>query len=174
MDVLGKEFAIVLLSDIGCLEELPETQDTITANARQKANYVWDNYQAPCFADDSGLEVETLDGAPGVYSAHYAGHQRNSDDNIQLVLKNLKGQAHREAQFRTVIALRLPEGEWIFEGIVKGSILTHPRGKGGFGYDPVFLPQGSSKTLAEMSMEEKNKISHRAIAVSKLAEFLRK
>ena len=173
MAVLGSEFPILSLKDIGCEEEIPETQDTIPGNARQKADYVWEHYKVSCFADDTGLEVEALEGAPGVYSARYAGPQRDSADNMRLLLLNLKGNKERKAQFRTVIALRMPEGEWIFEGVIKGSILTSPRGAGGFGYDPLFLPQGSAQTLAEMSMEEKNKISHRALAVKQLADFLR-
>ena len=149
-----------------------ETQETIAGNAYQKAKYVWDHYDFPCFADDTGLEVAALGGAPGVYSARYAGPQRSSEHNIDLLLKNLDGQKHREAQFRTVISLVLPQGEWKFEGIVEGIILQERRGAGGFGYDPVFLPKGTEKTLAQMTMEEKNIISHRAIAVKKLAEFV--
>jgi XTP/dITP diphosphohydrolase len=174
MAVLGKEFSILSLKDIGCEEEIPETQNTIPGNARQKSDYVWDHYKISCFADDTGLEVKALDGAPGVYSARYAGPQRNSVDNMNLLLQNLQGNENREAQFRTVIALRMPKGEWIFEGIIKGSIMNSPRGSGGFGYDPIFLPQGSTLTLAEISMEEKNKISHRGQAVKLLADFLRR
>ena len=172
MAVLGGSIQLQTLNDIGCKEELPETQSTIAGNASQKSAYVWDHYKIPCFADDTGLEVEALSGSPGVYSARYAGPQRNSEDNITLLLKNLEHVDNRQAQFRTVISLRLAQGEWLFEGIVKGSIISKRSGQGGFGYDPVFLPDGHSKTLAEMTMGEKNKISHRAIAVRKLTEFL--
>ena len=172
MAILGGSIPLLTLREIGCEEELSETQETIAGNACQKAKYVWDEYNVPCFADDTGLEVAALGGAPGVYSARYAGPQRSSDDNIDLLLKNLDGQTHREAQFRTVISLVMPQGEWMFEGIVEGIILQERRGSEGFGYDPVFLPKGTWKTLAQMTMEEKNSISHRAIAVKKLAEFL--
>lgn len=165
-------FSLLTLKDIGCEEELPETQDTIVGNAQQKARYVWEHYGIPCFADDSGLEVEALNGAPGVISAMYAGSQRSHDDNIRLLLKNLDGHENRAAQFRTVIALVLPQGEWIFEGILKGEILLERRGSGGFGYDPIFLPIGFSRSLAELTMEEKNRISHRWQAVQKLSTFL--
>lgn len=173
MAVLGNEFPILSLLQIGCKEEIPETQDTIAGNAKQKADYIWDRYHIACFADDTGLEVESLNGAPGVYSARYAGPQRDSNNNIRLLLQNLHGNIHRAAQFRTVIALRFPDGEWIFEGILKGNIRISPRGTGGFGYDPVFIPEGSTRTLAEMTMEEKNKVSHRALAVKQCVDFLR-
>jgi XTP/dITP diphosphohydrolase len=173
MAVLGKDFRLLTLAQIGCDAELPETQATIAGNATQKAKYVWDHFHFPCFADDSGLEVDALGGRPGVDSAHYAGAHRNSDDNINMVLAELEGIERRGAQFRSVISLFLPGGEWSFEGILRGSILTHRNGHGGFGYDPVFLPDGSDKTLAEMTMDEKNAISHRGIAVRKLAAFLK-
>lgn len=172
MGVLGGAFHLLTLRDIGCEEELPETRDTIQDNARQKAEYVWEKYRIACFADDTGLEVESLNGAPGVHSAYYAGSQRSAADNMNLLLKNLERSENRRAQFRTVISLIMPQGKWNFEGIVKGMVLEHPRGTGGFGYDPIFLPDGSSKTLAEMTLSEKNRISHRAVAVSKLSEFL--
>ena len=174
MAVLGSEFPILSLQDIGCEEDIPETQDTIPGNARQKAETIWDRYRIACFADDTGLEVEALEGAPGVYSARYAGPQRNSQDNMKLLLRNLQDKNNRSAQFRTVIALRTAKEERLFEGILKGSILTSPRGSAGFGYDPVFLPQESASTLAEMSMDEKNIVSHRAKAVKQLADFLRR
>ena len=172
MAVLGGTFQLVTLAEVGCTEELPETQETIAGNAYQKAAYVWNHYKIPCFADDTGLEVEALGGAPGVFSARYAGPQRNSKDNLNLLLKKMERIRNREAQFRTVISLILPQGEWFFEGIVKGVILTESRGTAGFGYDPVFQPHASVKTLAEMSMQEKNEISHRALAVKQLAGFL--
>lgn len=172
MAVLGGTFQLLTLANVGCKEELPETQETIAGNAYQKAAYIWNLYKIPCFADDTGLEVGALDGAPGVFSARYAGPQRSSIDNINLLLKKMEGLHNREAQFRTVISLILPQGEWLFEGIVKGVILTEPKGTAGFGYDPVFQPHASDKTLAEMTMREKNEISHRALAVKKLAGFL--
>jgi len=170
---LGPGLELITLEEAGIVEELPETQDTLEGNARQKALYVFENYGVPCFADDTGLEVDSLQGAPGVFSARFAGPQRNSADNTRLLLEKLAGQPQRSAQFRSVIWLALPQGQWSFEGIVRGTILETPRGRGGFGYDPVFLPESSVKTLAEMNMEEKNAISHRGMAVRKLSEFLR-
>ncbi len=170
--IIGSPIQLVGLKEIGCFGELPETHDTIEDNAWEKARYVWSHYQVPCFADDSGLEVEALQGAPGVHSAIYAGPQRSAEDNMNLLLKNLLPHANRNAQFRTVIALCLPGKEIQFEGILSGSVLKAGRGVGGFGYDPLFLPSGFTKTLAEMTMEEKNAISHRAVAVRKLASFL--
>ncbi len=172
MVVLGNAFHLLTLKEIGCREELPETSGTIPGNAMQKARFVWDRYHIPCFADDSGLEVDALNGRPGVDSAYYAGPQRDHEANMDRVLKELVSETDRGAQFRSVIALRLPDGEWTFEGIVRGRILERRKGTGGFGYDPLFLPDGFNKTLAEMTMEEKNHISHRGIAVRKLAIFL--
>jgi XTP/dITP diphosphohydrolase len=160
------------LSDIGCNEEIPETADTIEGNAVLKAKFVCDNYHLNCFADDSGLEVEALRGEPGVYSARYAGEPKNDENNIQKLLKNLKAFDNRNAQFKTVIALIMDGKEQLFEGIIKGKISSEKRGKNGFGYDPIFIPDGYDKTFAEMDLSEKNKISHRAIAVKKLIEFL--
>ncbi|MBL7859147.1 MAG: non-canonical purine NTP diphosphatase [Cyclobacteriaceae bacterium] len=171
--LLEPDFQILSLQEIGCHEELPETQDTIEGNSLQKAMYVFENYHYACFADDTGLEVEALHGAPGVYSARYAGEQRNSKDNITLLLKNLEHHSNRSARFKTVISLVGPEGIQTFEGIVKGTILTEERGTLGFGYDPVFQPEGYSKTFAEMSLEEKNQLSHRAIAMQQLVKFLK-
>ena len=165
---------VVSLAEIGCHEELPEERDTLEGNSLQKAEYVYKNYNMPCFADDTGLEVEVLNGAPGVYSARYAGEQRSAEDNMNLLLKNLFGKANRKAQFRTVITLIQPSGLHQFEGIVEGTVLEQRKGNGGFGYDPIFLPTGFSKTLAEMSMDEKNQISHRARAIEKLIEFLKR
>lgn len=171
---LGDAFRLVTLEEAGIADDLPETQDTLEGNARQKARHVFDRYHMACFADDTGLEVEALGGSPGVYSARYAGPQRSAEDNMSLLLRNLDGKPDRSARFRAVIHLVLPEGEWSFEGIVRGSILRERRGHGGFGYDPIFLPDNSTRTLAEMSLEEKDKISHRGIAIRKLAEFLRR
>jgi XTP/dITP diphosphohydrolase len=170
--ILKHGIVLKTLKDIGCNEELAEDQDTIEGNSFQKADYVFKNYHVDCFADDTGLEVESLNGAPGVISARYAGTQRNADDNIDLLLKNLSGKSNRRARFRTVITLILSGNVHTFEGIVNGTILTFRRGNDGFGYDPVFLPNGFDKTLAEMTMEEKNRISHRAMAVGKLSTFL--
>ena len=170
---LGNEFTLLSLEKIGCREELAEDQDTIEGNSLQKARYVFENYSEDCFADDTGLEIVALNGEPGVYSARYAGPQRNSEDNIDLVLKKLSGADNRSAQFRTVITLITKAGTHQFEGVVKGQIVTARKGAGGFGYDPVFLPDGFFKTLAEMTMEEKNQISHRGIAFQKLIAFLR-
>lgn len=171
--VSALNISITSLSDIGCTEELPETQDTIPGNSLQKAEYVFSHYHIACFADDTGLEVDALNGAPGVYSARYAGPQRNSRDNTALLLKNLEGTDNRGAQFRTVITLvGLEKDPVVFEGIVRGTIAKSPRGDGGFGYDPVFIPEGHTRTFAEMTMEEKNQMSHRALAVAKLVEFL--
>ena len=140
--------------------------------AIEKAAYVLKHFNLPCFADDTGLEVDALDGAPGVYSARYAGDQKNSEDNIRLLLENLSGRTDRKARFRTVITLLGLEGVQYFEGIVNGTILEDKRGSAGFGYDPVFQPDGYRKTMAEMTMEEKNLISHRALAVGKLVHYL--
>ena len=170
--VLGKTFELLTLREAGMKEELPETQNTLEGNALQKALYVFERYNLPCFADDTGLEVYALEGAPGVHSAYYAGPQRNSEHNIKLLLKNLSGITTRGAQFRTVVSLILPHGRWSFEGIIRGNILENVRGNSGFGYDPVFLPCNESKTLAEMTLDEKNQISHRAIAIRKLVEFM--
>jgi XTP/dITP diphosphohydrolase len=164
---------LLSLSDIGCDEELAEDQATIEGNSHQKAQYVFDHYQIACFADDTGLEVEALNGEPGVYSARYAGPQRNAEDNMQLLLKNLQGKKNLEARFRTVITLITPTGTHQFEGILNGTITFDKRGTQGFGYDPVFVPEGYTQTLAELDLTEKNKISHRARAVQKLVLFLK-
>lgn len=161
------------LAQIGCNEELPETQTTLEGNARQKAQYVFEHFEINCFADDTGLEVEALNGEPGVYSARYAGEQRNNLDNIKLLLEKLQGQSNRKARFRTIITLIL-DGEYFdFEGVVEGKITEEVRGKEGFGYDPVFVPDGYNKTFAEMTSEEKNQISHRGKAIEKLVAYLR-
>lgn len=171
--VIGHQFKVLSLDDINCKEELPETRDTLEGNSLQKAAYVLDHYGIPCFSDDTGLEVEALHGAPGVYSARYAGEQRSSEDNIRLLLKNLTGQQNRKARFRTVITLAGFEKEPLqFDGSVHGTILPEQRGHAGFGYDPVFMPDGYTETFAEMSLDKKNLLSHRAIAIKKLAAYL--
>jgi XTP/dITP diphosphohydrolase len=171
---LGKEFEIVSLEDIGCHEELPETGDKLEDNAFQKARYVKAHYGVDCFADDTGLEVEALDGAPGVYSGRFAGEPRSDDRNVNLLLERMVGKKDRKAAFRTIIALIMGEEEWAFEGKAEGELLEERSGQGGFGYDPIFRPQGYDKTFAELSMEEKNAISHRGKAVRLLAVFLKK
>lgn len=170
---LGSFFLIKNLEEIGCFEELPETQNTIEANSIQKARYVFDRYKVSCFADDTGLEVDVLKGEPGVYSARYAGDQRNSEDNIELLLLRLEGIENRKARFRTVITLAEADGISTFEGLVNGVILQEKRGAFGFGYDPIFQPDGFTKTFAEMSLAEKNLVSHRAIAGKKLIDFVK-
>ncbi|NER11954.1 non-canonical purine NTP diphosphatase [Leptobacterium flavescens] len=163
---------LLKLSDINCFEDIPETSDTIEGNAVQKADYIREHYELSCFADDTGLEVEALNGAPGVYSARYAGPQKSAEDNMNKLLEELKTSSNRKAQFKTVIALNIDGEQHLFEGICPGEIIDEKRGEKGFGYDPVFVPKGYTKTFAEMSLEEKAKISHRGIAVRKLIEFL--
>lgn len=171
--MLGEQYSIQSLEDIGCSEELPENQQTLEGNSEEKARYVYDHYGVDCFADDTGLEVSALNGAPGVYSARYAGPQRKSEDNILRLLEELEGKKDRTAQFRTVITLILSGQIHQFEGIVKGEIITTKTGTAGFGYDPVFKPEGYEQTFAEMDMETKNKISHRGRAIRQLVEFLK-
>ncbi len=171
--LLPSTFEIVSLEDIGCFEDIPETADTIEGNARQKADYVTQNYNLPCFADDSGLEVEALNGEPGVYSARYAGEPKNDDNNISKLLHQLRDKTNRKAQFKTVIALNINGQQHLFTGIIKGKIITSKQGKNGFGYDPVFVPEHSTQTFAELDLEEKSKISHRARAVQQLIAFLK-
>lgn len=169
--IVGDKFTIKSLSDIGCYDDIPETGETFQENARQKTDYLFAKYQLNCFGDDSGLEIDALDGAPGVYSARYSG-SRDMEKNINLVLERLKGKNHRTARFKTVISLFLNGQQHYFEGTIEGRIIAERRGEKGFGYDPIFVPQGYEQTFAEMSAEEKNTISHRAIAVQKLADFL--
>jgi XTP/dITP diphosphohydrolase len=170
--MLGNRFSLVTLKEIGCKEDIPETRDTISENSLQKAECIWDNYHVDCFADDTGLEVASLNDEPGVSSAHYAGPQRNADDNMDLLLKRLSSFTDRKAQFKTVITL-VRNGEYFqFEGSVPGNIILEKRGTQGFGYDPIFIPDGFDHTFAEMTMEEKGTISHRAIAFKKLVNFL--
>ncbi len=171
--LIPNSIEILSLNDIHCQEEIPETQATIEGNASQKAFYVYEKYSQNCFADDTGLEVEALDGQPGVLSARYAGEAKNANDNMDKVLLEMKGMSNRKARFKTVISLVINGKELQFEGIVDGTILTEKRGNSGFGYDPIFLPDGSSKSFAEMDLSEKNRISHRAIAVNKLVEYLK-
>ncbi|MEZ4803426.1 MAG: non-canonical purine NTP diphosphatase [Gelidibacter sp.] len=163
---------LLSLADIGCKEDIPETQDTIEGNAIQKAKYLKNNYGYDCFADDTGLEVEALNGEPGVYSARYAGEQRNSDDNMNKLLANLESHQNRKAQFKTVIALNLKGKLYTFTGICKGKITHEKHGNKGFGYDPIFKADGFDKTFAEISLEEKNSIGHRGKAVKQLIDFL--
>ena len=170
--ILGDSFELLSLKDINCTKELPETGNTLEANSLQKAQYLYDHYQVNCFADDSGLEVHALGGEPGVDSAHYAGPQRSHADNINLLLKNLTDETDRSAQFRTVITLIQNGKVSQFEGSIKGQIISELRGNEGFGYDPVFVPEGYTTTFAEMSLAEKGKISHRAKAFGKLVAFL--
>jgi XTP/dITP diphosphohydrolase len=168
---LGQNFEIVSLHQIGCFEELPETGDTLDQNAFQKARYVKDNYGVDCFADDTGLEVEALGGAPGVYSGRFAGEPRSDERNMDLLLNKMEGHRNRNARFRTVIALILEGQEFSFEGIAEGEILEKRKGTGGFGYDPIFKPQGYNRTFAELNLSEKNEISHRGKAVNSLINF---
>lgn len=170
--VLGDSYTLVTPRDCGVTEEIPETQPTLEGNALQKARYLYERTGLDCFADDTGLEVEALGGEPGVRSARYAGPGHDSERNMELLLRNMEGITDRRARFRTVISLILDGEEHLFEGIVGGVLLTVPRGTNGFGYDPIFVPDGYAETFAEMSDEAKNAISHRGRAVAKLAAFL--
>ena len=160
------------LNDIGYTKEIPETGTNLEQNALQKAYHVFSKLGVDCFADDTGLEVEALGGAPGVYSARYAGENASYDDNVNLLLKNLEGKENRKASFRTVIYLIFFGKKWLFEGVVNGTILSEKRGSSGFGYDPIFLLDGYDKTFAEMSLEEKNSLSHRSLAIRKMLNYL--
>ncbi|WP_109831365.1 non-canonical purine NTP diphosphatase [Reichenbachiella versicolor] len=171
--ILGNDFEVVGLTDIGCTEEIIEDGNTLEENSAIKARHVFSNYNIPCFADDTGLEVESLGGAPGVYSARYAGEPSNSQNNIKLLLQNLDGESNRTARFRTVITLIWNSEEIQFEGIVRGAIADSLKGTDGFGYDPIFIPEGQSRTFSEMSSNEKNAISHRGRAVAKLVDYLK-
>jgi XTP/dITP diphosphohydrolase len=171
--LLEPDFHVLSLEEIGCFKELAETEVTLEGNSLQKATYVYEHFHMPCFADDTGLEAEALSGAPGVFSARYAGDHRSSEDNIALLLKNLEGKPNRNAQFRTVITLIGLDGIQQFEGVSKGVILTEGRGTGGFGYDAVFQPEGFTKSMAEMTLQEKNLISHRSAATKKLIAYLK-
>lgn len=170
--VLGPRFELMTPRDCGITEEIPEEQPTIEGNASQKARYIFERTGLDCFADDTGLEVYALGGAPGVHSARYATDGHNFEANKRLLIKNLRGAADRRARFRTVISLILGGEEHLFEGIVEGQIIEQERGEEGFGYDPLFVPEGRGRTFAEMSAEEKNAVSHRGRAVRKLAAYL--
>lgn len=172
--ILGDTFLIRSLKEIGCEEDIPEDQDTLKGNARQKARFIFDLYHIDCFADDTGLEVEALNGAPGVHSARYATQEgHDSVANVNLLLKNLDKCENRKAQFRTVICLIIEGEEFFFEGIVKGHIAREKKGSSGFGYDPVFVPEGYNQSFAELGVDVKNQVSHRARATAKLVSFLR-
>ncbi|MCF6222661.1 MAG: non-canonical purine NTP diphosphatase [Flavobacteriaceae bacterium] len=170
--LLPKSIEILSLADIGCTEDIEETEVTLQGNAKLKADYITKNYGYDCFADDTGLEVKALNGAPGVYSARYAGLNASYKDNVYKMLREMKGLLNRKAQFRTVIALNLNGSQFIFEGRCKGEIAKEEQGKNGFGYDPIFKPVGFDKTFAEMNLEDKGKISHRGLAVKELVKFL--
>lgn len=170
--IIGNHFEIKNLSDLNIFEEIPETGSTFKENALQKAEYVYKKLGCNCFADDTGLMVDALDGAPGVYSARYAGEPSNSQRNIEKLLKNLEGETNRKAQFTTIIAVILSDETFFFEGTIRGQIIETQKGDGGFGYDSIFMPDGYDKTFAELPAEVKNSISHRAIAMQKFKEFL--
>ena len=171
--IMGERFEILGLKDIGCHEEIPETSDTLKGNALQKARFVKSRFNYDVFSDDTGLLVEALNGAPGVYSARYAGPNCSFEDNVNKLLKELKGKENRKAHFETVIALILDDKEYLFDGKVEGKILKDVKGNEGFGYDPIFQPNGYEESFAEMPLEEKNKISHRGRATAKLVSFLK-
>jgi XTP/dITP diphosphohydrolase len=171
--ILGKQFELSDLQSIGCFDEIPEDQPTLEGNAAQKAFYIYERYRVNCFADDTGLEIEALEGRPGVYSARYAGEAKDPSSNMDKVLHEMAKIKNRKARFRTVISLVIEGVEKQFEGIVDGIILENKRGSSGFGYDPIFLPDGFDKTFAEMDLETKNKISHRGRAVGKLVDYLK-
>lgn len=172
--ILGDKYRLSTPADKGISEDIPETADTLEGNALQKARYIYEKTGADCFADDTGLEISALGGEPGVYSARYAGEKKDPEANMDKVLSKMRGTADRSARFRTVIALIIDGEEYLFEGVVNGVITTERSGSEGFGYDPIFLPDGFSETFAEMDIAEKNKISHRGLAVLRLAEFLKK
>jgi XTP/dITP diphosphohydrolase len=172
-DIVGDRVEVLSLSDIDCNDDIPETADTLQGNALIKARYIYEKYGVDCFADDTGLEVEALDGAPGVYSARYAGEECDSEANMKKLLHNLTDKNNRNAQFRTVIALIINGEERLFNGIVKGVIATEKMGTSGFGYDPIFIPEGFSESFAQMDASMKNSISHRYRATEELSKFLK-
>jgi len=173
-ELFPKEITLLSLEDIGCREEIPETADDLEGNAILKANFVTERYGFPCFADDTGLLVDALKGAPGVYSARYAGDQRSSEDNMDKLLGELGNRTDRSAHFKTAIALNINKEQFLFQGIVEGEITTDRKGREGFGYDPIFMPKGYNKTFAELPLTIKNQISHRAKAVQQLLAFFKK
>ncbi|MCG1037238.1 non-canonical purine NTP diphosphatase [Polaribacter sargassicola] len=170
--MLPSSIELLSLKDINCFDEIEETETTLQGNAKLKADYITNKFGFNCFADDTGLEVESLNGKPGVYSARFAGEPSNSENNMQKLLTDLSNKTNRKAQFRTAVALNINDDNFLFEGICKGEILTKKHGEKGFGYDPIFKPKGYNLSFAEMSSEEKNKISHRGIAIEKLVNFL--
>jgi XTP/dITP diphosphohydrolase len=171
-EMLSNTIEIVSLKDINCFDEVDETETTLEGNAKLKADYITQKFGYNCFADDTGLEVESLDGKPGVYSARYAGEPVNSENNMQKLLTELKGKENRKAQFRTAVCLNLNGEQYVFEGTCKGEILKEKQGIEGFGYDPLFKPAGFSESFANMNSEDKNKISHRGLAIQQLIDFL--
>ena len=171
--ILGDQVELLSLNDISCQTDIPETAETLEGSALLKSSYIYKNYHLDCFADDTGLEVEALNGAPGVYSARYAGGEgHDAQANMLKLLHELEGKENRKAQFRTAISLILDGKEYLFEGVIKGEIIKEKRGDSGFGYDPIFKPEGYDRTFAELGNDIKNQISHRALAVQKLCEFL--
>ena len=171
-NILGSSLSIKTLNELGFFEDIPEDSLTLQGNASQKSHFLFDKFGCNCFADDTGLEVEALDGAPGIYSARYAGEAKDPEANMRKLLKELEGKESRKARFRTVISLIWEGQEYFFEGIVEGVILTEKRGEEGFGYDPIFQPDGYDRSFAQLTMQEKNEISHRGRAVQKLLQFL--
>jgi XTP/dITP diphosphohydrolase len=170
--LLPADFQILTLTAINCIEEIPETADTLEGNSLLKAQFVNDNFNLNCFADDTGLEIEALNGRPGVFSARYAGEEKSAEKNMDLVLSELKNEEKRKARFRTVISLILNDKTHLFEGVVNGTISIEKKGVDGFGYDPIFIPEGQTRTFAEMTLEEKNQQSHRARAFEKMIAYL--
>ena len=171
-EMLSNSIEVLSLKDIGCSEDIEETESTLEGNAKLKADYITKKYGFDCFADDTGLEVQALDGEPGVYSARYAGEHGNAEKNMEKLLVELQNKSNRKAKFRTIIALNLTNRQYLFEGICNGEILNEKTGVKGFGYDPIFKPSNASCSFAEMNSEEKNIISHRGIAIQKLVQFL--
>ena len=171
-EMLSNSIEVLSLKDIGCFEDIEETESTLEGNAKLKADYITEKYGFDCFADDTGLEVEALDGNPGVYSARYAGEHGNAEKNMEKLLFGLQNKSSRKAKFRTIIALNLKNKQYLFEGICDGEILNEKSGVKGFGYDPIFKPKNASSSFAEMNSEEKNIISHRGIAIQELVQFL--
>ena len=171
-EMLPNTIELLSLSDINCYDEIDETEMSLEGNATLKADYITQKYGYACFADDTGLEVESLNGKPGVYSARFAGEPSNSENNMQKLLTDLKNKSNRKAQFRTAVSLNINDANFLFEGICKGAILEKKQGEKGFGYDPIFKPENHTNSFAEMSSEEKNIISHRGIAIKKLVSFL--